>query len=68
MHANKKEMVVKLYQESLTSGEFDMIMDKFNMIWLVVEPTPLKNMLVKLDHFPKDRQKFPHYPFQLPVV
>ena len=23
--------------------------------WLVVEPTHLKNMLVKLDHFPKDR-------------
>ena len=22
-------------------------------IWLVVEPTHLKNMLVKLDHFPK---------------
>jgi len=21
----------------------------------VVEPTPLKNMLVKLDHFPRDR-------------
>ena len=25
------------------------------IIWLVVEPTHLKNMLVKLDHLPKDR-------------
>ena len=24
-------------------------------IWLVGEPTHLNNMLVKLDHFPKDR-------------
>ena len=26
-------------------------------IWLVVEPTHLKNMLVKLDYFTKDRMK-----------
>ena len=25
--------------------------------WLVVEPTHLKNMLVKLDHLPKDRDE-----------
>ena len=25
------------------------------IVWLVVEPTQLKNMLVKLDHFPKVR-------------
>ena len=25
--------------------------------WLVVEPTPLKNMLVKLDYFPKFRDE-----------
>ena len=25
------------------------------LFWLVVEPTPLKNMIVKLDHFPRVR-------------
>ena len=29
--------------------------------WLVVEPTHLKNMLVKLDHFPKDRGEHKKY-------
>ena len=28
---------------------------KFRLAWLVVEPPQLKNMLVKLDHFPRDR-------------
>ena len=31
---------------------FSMLGD-FEVNWLVVEPTPLKNMLVKLDHFPR---------------
>ena len=29
--------------------------------FVVVEPTHLKNMLVKLDHFPKDRDKHKRY-------
>jgi len=32
-------------------GEIEFMSLEF--VWLVVEPTPLKNMLVKLDHFPR---------------
>ena len=49
---------VSLDNESLKEARCSAQMEKnkFNdsmTCWLVVEPTHLKNMLVKLDHFPK---------------
>ena len=43
------ELNYKINPTHLTSNE------KNNITWLVVEPTHLKNMLVKTDHFPNFR-------------
>ena len=42
----------KIAQNFVVLGGFEGVI-LATMIWLVVEPTPLKNMLVKMDHFPK---------------
>ena len=39
-----------------------------NGVWLVVEPTHLKNMLVKLDHFPRGRGENKKYLKPLPYL
>ena len=46
-HARPKSFVLR----TLPAGGLEKL-TWWLIIWLVVEPTPSKNMLVKLDHFP----------------
>ena len=55
-HVWLKESPSSDMTESMRKAEIDRCIKqhiKLQGIWLVVEPTHLKNMLVKLDYFPK---------------
>ena len=49
----KRPRLLELSESEPWPKQLNKSRDPFPHIWLVVEPTHLKNMLVKLDHFPK---------------
>ena len=65
---NSKVQPTDIWHSSLNGPSHPPNLEKKNE--LVVEPTQLKNMIVKLDHFPKDRgenleKKWNHHPEKL---